>query len=59
MLPQRVYLKWLEEDHKEDGGKRFLQLYKFLKEERTRVEKVLMQKDSAPEKGDENKKKRD
>ena len=44
-LPQRVYLKWLEEEHDDDGSKRFMQLLTFLKEERKRVEKVLMQRD--------------
>ena len=33
-LPQRVYLKWLEEKHEEEGGKRFKQLLEFLKAER-------------------------
>ena len=49
-LPQRVYLKWLDEKHEEDGALRFVQLYKFLKEERKRVEKVLMQRDPVVEK---------
>ena len=41
-LPRRVMLKWLEvEEEDVDGEQRFLNLVKFLKNERKRIEKII------------------
>ena len=40
-LPDRVHLKWLEQEQSETGYQRFMDLIKFLKEERKRVERML------------------
>ena len=43
-LPRRVMMKWLEEKDRSEGDDRFEALFKFLKEERKILEKIIHQR---------------
>ena len=47
-LPRRVMMKWLDEEDRCDEEDRFEAIFKFLKQERKRLEKIIQQNGSSP-----------